>query len=85
MDTGIHKSKYHWEDVSLSINIKVKEGNIPIVYSMLSYKLKVMHVEEDKLNLYPIRHNRNVYPGKDKTGVMISVHFFHIMGTCMKL
>ena len=38
MDTGMHKSKYHWSDVSWSIKIKVKEGNVKIFYIMVAYK-----------------------------------------------
>ena len=45
VDTGILKSKYHWADISWIINIKVQGGNIEIFYSMIAYKLKVVHVE----------------------------------------
>ena len=34
MNNGIHKSKYHWADVSWSIKIKVKGGNNTIIYPL---------------------------------------------------
>ena len=45
MDTGMHKSKYNWADVSWRIKIKVKGDNIEIIYTMINYKLKVRHDE----------------------------------------
>ena len=53
MDTGTHKWKYHWSDVLLSIKTKVKGNNIKTMYNMVPYKLKVMHVEYDIMNLSP--------------------------------
>ena len=32
-----------------------------MVYNMVSFKLKVMYVEDDTLNIFLIRHNNNVY------------------------
>ena len=64
MDTGIHKSKYNCSDVSWSLKIKVKGGNIAIFYIMVAYKLKVANVEDDTLNLSSIIQNNNVCPSK---------------------
>ena len=50
MNTGKHKSKYHWAYVSLNIKIKVEGGNIDIVYTVVAYKLKVVHDEDDTLS-----------------------------------
>ena len=43
IDTGIHKSKYHWADVYWYIKIKANSDNIAIVYIMVAYELKVMN------------------------------------------
>ena len=64
IDTGVYRSKYHWEDVSWSIKIKVKGGNIAIVYIMVAYRLKVMHDEYYILNFSSTRQNRHFYPIK---------------------
>ena len=37
IDTGIHKSKYHWAYVSWSIKIKVKGYNIETMYNMVPH------------------------------------------------
>ena len=50
IDTGIKKSKYHWEDFSWSIKIKVKGGKIETMYNMAPYKSKMMHVEDYRIN-----------------------------------
>ena len=65
MDTGIHKSGYYWEDISWSLKIKVKGGNIAIVCIILAYKSKVVNVEDYTLKLYPIINNNNGSPRKD--------------------
>ena len=39
-----------------------KGDNIEIVYTVIDYKLKMMHDKYDKLNLSPMRYNRNSYP-----------------------
>ena len=62
MDTGIHKSKYHWGDVSWSTIIKVKSYTSAIVYTMVAYKLKVIDDEYDTHNFSLIRQNINLYP-----------------------
>ena len=67
MDTGIQKSKYHWGDVSCSINIKVNGGNISIVYTMVAYKSKMIHHEDDTLHLFTMRQNSNAYPREEKS------------------
>ena len=36
------------------------------MYNMVAYKFKVVHVEDDRLNLPPIRHNRDDYPTKEQ-------------------
>ena len=61
-NTGFRKSKYHRTDVSWSIKTTVKGGNISIVYTMVSYKSNVMHVEDDTLNFSLMRQNINDYP-----------------------
>ena len=33
-----------------------------INYNMVDYKSKFMHVEDDTLNFFSIRHNINAYP-----------------------
>ena len=33
-----------------------------IVYNIVAYKSKVIHVEYDTLNVYPIRNKINAYP-----------------------
>ena len=65
MDTSIHKSKYHRAYVYWSIKINAKGGNITIVYTMVAYKSKVIHVEDYTLNFSPIRQNTNGSPSKD--------------------
>ena len=62
MYNGIQKQKYHWSDVSWIIKIKVKGKNIELIYNMVPYKLEVMYVEDDILELSRIIHNRNEYP-----------------------
>ena len=66
MDTGIHKYKYHWSDVSWSIIIKVKGDNIAKLYTVVAYKLKSIHYEDDTIYLSPMIHNRNAYPKVEK-------------------
>ena len=61
MDTGIHKTKYHWAEVYLSITIKVIEDNIAILYTMIDYRLKVIHDDDDTLHLFPRIQNSNAY------------------------
>ena len=73
MDTGIHKSKYHWVDFSWSIKLEVKRDNIATMYNMVPYKLKVMHVEYDTLICFPIIKNRNSYPKEENNCVDESV------------
>ena len=65
MYTVIHKSKYHWVEVSWTFKNKVKEYNISIVYTMVAYKLKVINSEDDTLNFSPMRQNINDYPRED--------------------
>ena len=36
------------------------------MYNIIPYKLKVMHAEENMLNLSPIRQKINAYPSKEK-------------------
>ena len=55
IDTGGHKSKYHWTDDSCSIQIKANGNIIAIWYKTLAYLLKVMHAEDDTLNAFLIR------------------------------
>ena len=50
---------------SRSIKIKVKGGNIEIMYNVVPYKLKVMNAEDDILNLSPTRQIRNDYYRED--------------------
>ena len=52
----------YWKGVSLSIKMNTKGGNMEIVYNMVAYKSKVIHVENYTLNSSPIRHNSNAYP-----------------------
>ena len=49
-------------NVSWSIKIKVKGGNIEIVYTMLAYNFKVRHDEDDTLDLFIRIQNSNAYP-----------------------
>ena len=35
---------------------------------MVAYKWKVMHVEDDKLNLFRIRNNNKAYPRVENCG-----------------
>ena len=53
-----------WQMFPLSLKINVKGGNTAIVYIVVAYKSKVMHVDYDTLNLFHIRHNINGYPRK---------------------
>ena len=62
MDTGMHKSKYHWADFSWTFTIKSKGDNISIVCTMVSFKLNVMHDEDDTLHSSPMIHYINAYP-----------------------
>ena len=50
-------------------------------YSMLAYKLKVMHVEDATLIFSPIRKNTISYPSEDKKLVVIPAWFLHMMGS----
>ena len=34
------------------------------MYNIISYKQRVIHVEDDIINFSPIKQNRNAYPGK---------------------
>ena len=45
------------------------------MYYMLLYKLKVMHVEYDILNLFHITQNRNEYPREEIKLVMTPLWF----------
>ena len=65
IDTGIHKSKYHWADVSWNIMIKVKKYNIVSVSNIVPYKSKVIHVEYDIINFSPLIQNIDYYPRED--------------------
>ena len=47
------------------MKIKVKGDNIEMMYNMIPYKSKVMHVEDDIIILSPIINNRNAYPRKE--------------------
>ena len=67
VDTVSHKSKYHWTDDSCSIQIKVNGGDIAIVYKMLAYTSKVMHVDDDTLNFFSIIWNNHVYPSVENS------------------
>ena len=69
IDTSKHKSKYHWKYHSCSIKTSINGENIAIVYSMLSYKLKVNNFEYDTLNFHPIIQNNNGYPRVDNNYV----------------
>ena len=46
---------------SRSIKIKFK-GEIAIFYTMVAYKLELVHYEDDTLNFSIIRESRNAYP-----------------------
>ena len=54
------------------------------IHNMITYKSKVVHNEEDIINLSPIRQNRNYYPRKEKTVVMTTVWLFYMTSTCLK-
>ena len=51
-------------DISWSGKLKVKEDNIQTMYSMTPYKSKVMHIEDDILNLSLNIQNKNYYHRK---------------------
>ena len=59
--TGSYKPRYSWEDDYCIIQINTNQDSIAMVYNMVSFKLKVMYVEDDTLNIFLIRHNNNVY------------------------
>ena len=81
MDASIHKLKYHWVDFPWNIKIKVKGNNISIVYSVLVYKLKVIHDEYDTLNFTLWDITEINIPGKKKTVAMISLFFLQMTVT----
>ena len=81
IDTGIHKSKYHWAYVSWSIKIKVKEGNVIIMSNMIPYKLKMMHVEDFIQIFSPIRQNIHAYPREETNCCDDSTFFPRITST----
>ena len=53
-----------------------------IVYILLSYKSKVVHVEDDTLNFSLIRNNNNGYPRTDNNYGDYSSHLFQMTDTC---
>ena len=46
-----------------------------IVYNMVAYKSKVMHVKYDTINFSSIRYNRNANPREDNNGSKDSSKF----------
>ena len=60
-------------------------GEIEIVYTMVAYKSKMMHDEDDTLHLSPMGQKSNGYPRRKNTVVMIPLCFLQTIGTCVKL
>ena len=59
--TRSYKSRYNWSNNSCSIHIKGSEENISTVYNMVTYKLKVLHVDDDTQKFFPITQNDCIY------------------------
>ena len=82
---GIHKPKYHWENVSWNILIKVRGGNIASVSNILPYKSKVIHVEDYILNFDPLIQNINYYPREENNcgddSSMSLLNYYHFWDT----
>ena len=51
-------------DVSRSIKIKVKGGNIKTMYNIIPYKSKMVNVEDGILKISSIIKKINAYPRK---------------------
>ena len=78
IDTDSHKSRHHCKFDSCIIQINSNGGSIEIFYTMVSYKPKVIHVEDYKLNLLPIINNIHAYTRVEKNVTMVLLIFFHM-------
>ena len=58
---GSYKSRHYCACHSCTIQIKVNEDSITIVYSIVANKLDVIYFHYYTLNSYPIIHNTNDY------------------------